>query len=541
MKLKPDYAEAHFNLGTTLKDLGRLDEAEQCLRQALALKPDFAEACNNLGTILQDLGRLDEAEQSYRQAITLKSDHAATHGNLLEILDKKNDVDETKNNLEETYKFIKKQLKTKGKTTSFKYFLIENNDVSYILFGFIEPTKVVNRVNKHTLSTAFNFIDAHFYGDCCVFITENDSTNINDFLNMNINDYEHMTNGNSFLSKTGENNKSVSFVDVFSKVELPTYKATSKTKTVKKTKIDKTKKIKSIDEIKELSSSSDDSDETSDSDEEDVYEVSDDSEESDEIENDTIINKKLSSSKKKKKKMMNNESEQQKILMDGDDEEDILPNDEEDDDEDEEIDVNVDESDEEIEEDDDDDEDDQLEQTEINVLEMDEIRTKMIDKFKQTDLNKCKSSVIISLEKGIYDYTKNFCEKNGINCLDTDKKFINIYLNKARSMYINLKTNSYVKNDKLINKINDSSFSIHEIPFMNFIEIFPENWKELIDEKYKRDKSLYSYKKGVATDQFKCGRCKEYKCSYYELQTRSADEAMTLFVECLNCGKRWKQ
>jgi transcription elongation factor S-II len=39
---------------------------------------------------------------------------------------------------------------------------------------------------------------------------------------------------------------------------------------------------------------------------------------------------------------------------------------------------------------------------------------------------------------------------------------------------------------------------------------------------------------------FKCGRCKSMKTTYYEMQTRSADEPMTVFVSCLNCGKNWK-
>ena len=80
--LKPDYADAHYNLGNTLQELGRLGEAEASLRQAIALKPDYAEAHNNLGATLQELGRLDESEASYRQAITLKPDSAEAHNNL---------------------------------------------------------------------------------------------------------------------------------------------------------------------------------------------------------------------------------------------------------------------------------------------------------------------------------------------------------------------------------------------------------------------------------------------------------------------------
>ncbi|KAF9938721.1 RNA polymerase II elongation factor [Modicella reniformis] len=42
------------------------------------------------------------------------------------------------------------------------------------------------------------------------------------------------------------------------------------------------------------------------------------------------------------------------------------------------------------------------------------------------------------------------------------------------------------------------------------------------------------------TDMFKCGKCKGRKCRYYQMQTRSADEPMTTFVTCINCGNRWK-
>eukprot|EP00184_Porphyridium_aerugineum_P008654 CAMPEP_0184693756 /NCGR_PEP_ID=MMETSP0313-20130426/1913_1 /TAXON_ID=2792 /ORGANISM="Porphyridium aerugineum, Strain SAG 1380-2" /LENGTH=250 /DNA_ID=CAMNT_0027151919 /DNA_START=12 /DNA_END=764 /DNA_ORIENTATION=+ len=44
----------------------------------------------------------------------------------------------------------------------------------------------------------------------------------------------------------------------------------------------------------------------------------------------------------------------------------------------------------------------------------------------------------------------------------------------------------------------------------------------------------------ASTDQFRCGKCRQRKCTYYQLQTRSADEPMTTFVTCVNCGNRWR-
>ncbi|KAK1364169.1 Transcription elongation factor [Heracleum sosnowskyi] len=59
-----------------------------------------------------------------------------------------------------------------------------------------------------------------------------------------------------------------------------------------------------------------------------------------------------------------------------------------------------------------------------------------------------------------------------------------------------------------------------------------------------KDKALFECERGkqaeATTTSFKCGRCGKRKCTYYQLQTRSADEPMTTFVTCVNCNKRWK-
>lgn len=87
VQLAPNDAQAHYNLGITLKKLGELSEAEACYKQAIALKQDHAEAFYNLGITLKELGRLDEATSSYQQAIVLKPSHAEAHNNLGNIFD----------------------------------------------------------------------------------------------------------------------------------------------------------------------------------------------------------------------------------------------------------------------------------------------------------------------------------------------------------------------------------------------------------------------------------------------------------------------
>ena len=82
---------------------------------------------------------------------------------------------------------------------------------------------------------------------------------------------------------------------------------------------------------------------------------------------------------------------------------------------------------------------------------------------------------------------------------------------------------------------------LKETALLSVYDIYPENWTELLDKKIKRDKLKYEMKPQAMTDQFKCRKCNSRSCSYYEVQTRSADEPMTQFISCLECGNRWKQ
>lgn len=79
---KPDYCDAHNNLGVVLKELGRLTEAETCYRQALSIAPDHAGAHVNLGRLFAQLGRPNEAEFSYLRALELQPRDGDTYVNL---------------------------------------------------------------------------------------------------------------------------------------------------------------------------------------------------------------------------------------------------------------------------------------------------------------------------------------------------------------------------------------------------------------------------------------------------------------------------
>ncbi len=82
LRLKPDIAEAHSNLGNALQRMGRYDEAISHYTEALRLKPDLAEAHNNLGNVLLKLGRAADAIIECEQALRLDPDYSEAHRNL---------------------------------------------------------------------------------------------------------------------------------------------------------------------------------------------------------------------------------------------------------------------------------------------------------------------------------------------------------------------------------------------------------------------------------------------------------------------------
>jgi tetratricopeptide (TPR) repeat protein len=80
--IKPDYAEAYYNLGVTLQEVGQIDTALKSYEKALAIKHEYPLAHNNLGNILFDLGSLDSAVDHFEWAVAFSPNYAEAHNNL---------------------------------------------------------------------------------------------------------------------------------------------------------------------------------------------------------------------------------------------------------------------------------------------------------------------------------------------------------------------------------------------------------------------------------------------------------------------------
>jgi Flp pilus assembly protein TadD len=80
--------------------MGRTEDAEAEYREALRINPDDAEAHYNLGNLLKETGRTEDAEAEYREAIRINPDYAETHANLGILFSETGNKEEAKNELE---------------------------------------------------------------------------------------------------------------------------------------------------------------------------------------------------------------------------------------------------------------------------------------------------------------------------------------------------------------------------------------------------------------------------------------------------------
>ena len=159
-------------------------------------------------------------------------------------------------------------------------------------------------------------------------------------------------------------------------------------------------------------------------------------------------------------------------------------------------------------------------------------RENIVKKFNYIIKNE---KISINLEKGIFNYTIEIADKKNLIKKWNNELFVTIYIEKLKMIIFNLKNKIIL--DKLINK----KIKPHELAFMTHQELRPDIWNEMIELKKIKDENKFSPKLEASTDDFTCSKCKSKQCTHYQLQTRSADEPMTTFVTCINCGNRWRQ
>ncbi|SCV00528.1 LAMI_0G05644g1_1 [Lachancea mirantina] len=121
------------------------------------------------------------------------------------------------------------------------------------------------------------------------------------------------------------------------------------------------------------------------------------------------------------------------------------------------------------------------------------------------------------------------------NCDENEKA----YKDKYRVIYSNIISRN---NPDLKHKINNGDVTPEYLVNCDPKELAPAHLKKKLEEISRQN--LFNAQGATlersVTDRFTCGKCKEKKVSYYQLQTRSADEPLTTFCTCEVCGNRWK-
>ena len=113
------------------------------------------------------------------------------------------------------------------------------------------------------------------------------------------------------------------------------------------------------------------------------------------------------------------------------------------------------------------------------------------------------------------------------------------YTTKALSLKFNLRN---PKNPGLGERFASGELTPKQLVHASPEKMWPEFWEPLRESiaRIALRKQLTIDVESCPDGAFTCRRCKSLKTTYYQMQTRSADEPSTTFVSCLSCGNRWK-
>lgn len=145
-----------------------------------------------------------------------------------------------------------------------------------------------------------------------------------------------------------------------------------------------------------------------------------------------------------------------------------------------------------------------------------------------------KSLTAKNIEIGIYNFSLEEADRRNIVKKWDNPYFTMLYTRKLISILNN------INNEDVKNMLKTKKVKAQDLANLTHQELNKERWAALLEAKKLKDENKYMPRLEASTDNYTCGNCKSKKCTYFQLQTRSADEPMTTFVTCLDCGKRWK-
>jgi DNA-directed RNA polymerase subunit M/transcription elongation factor TFIIS len=151
-----------------------------------------------------------------------------------------------------------------------------------------------------------------------------------------------------------------------------------------------------------------------------------------------------------------------------------------------------------------------------------------------------KQSMYVELEQAICMCAFQEADQKQVIKHFENNLFELLYMAVARRLISNLAPSSYVGNTHLLPLLKNGSLKPSHFTTMTIQEYAPSLYAPLRDKLLLREQHQLEGHKSFATDMFKCFRCMKRETVFYELQTRSADEPMTKFITCVNCGNHWR-
>ena len=116
----------------------------------------------------------------------------------------------------------------------------------------------------------------------------------------------------------------------------------------------------------------------------------------------------------------------------------------------------------------------------------------------------------------------------------------NKYMLKLKYLFELINPKSILYKKTIIKKLKNKTLSYYDLIHFKPWELCNEEWKTFVDEQNANDIIIMDKTPIFTTTQFTCSKCKNNECKTYSLQTRSADEPTTIFVNCIKCDNTWR-
>lgn len=146
----------------------------------------------------------------------------------------------------------------------------------------------------------------------------------------------------------------------------------------------------------------------------------------------------------------------------------------------------------------------------------------------------------VRLEKNVFNHTLRRAKETGVVRNWLSDVFRKRYVWKVRSMRYNLKRYPALRE---VTTSGRPRVSCRRLVDMKARELRGDEDRGVGADEKGAGETIDDFQRMVREmpdGVFRCGRCKSKKTTYYEMQTRCADEPMTVFVTCVNCGNRWR-